>query len=157
MASLENIQNIESYLLALGLVLMIAELLLGFSIILLFTLGVSLLITSGLVFLNVFEPSLLNLFIAVSVLDTLLMVLLWKPMKYLQRDKAPRSVKSDLVGNLIELTQDADPSHPSTVHYSGVTWTVKCSEPIVAGTKVVIEDVEVGSISVTPTAVKPNT
>jgi membrane protein implicated in regulation of membrane protease activity len=157
MASLENIQNIESYLLALGLVLMIAELLLGFSIILLFTLGVSLLITSGLVFLNVFEPSLLNLFIAVSVLDTLLMVLLWKPMKYLQRDKAPRSVKSDLVGNLIELTQDADPSHPSTVHYSGVTWKVKCSEPIVAGTKVVIEDVEVGSISVTPTAVKPNT
>lgn len=157
MASLENIQNIESYLLALGLVLMIAELLLGFSIILLFTLGVSLLITSGLVFLNVFEPSLLNLFIAVSVLDTLLMVLLWKPMKYLQRDKTPRSVKSDLVGNLIELTQDADPSHPSTVHYSGVTWKVKCSEPIVAGTKVVIEDVEVGSISVTPTAVKPNT
>ena len=76
MESLENIENIESYLLALGLVLMIAELLLGFSIILLFTLGVSLLITSGLVFLDVFEPSLLNLFIAVSVLDTLLMVLL---------------------------------------------------------------------------------
>ncbi|WP_032095022.1 MULTISPECIES: NfeD family protein [unclassified Alteromonas] len=148
MASLENIENIESYLLALGLVLMIAELLLGFSIILLFTLGVSLLITSGLVFLNVFEPSLLNLFIAVSVLDTLLMVLLWKPMKYLQRDKAPQSVKSDLVGNVIELTQDTGPTHPSTVQYSGVTWKVKCSEPLHAGTQVVIEDVEVGSLIV---------
>ena len=148
MASLENIENIESYLLALGLVLMIAELLLGFSIILLFTLGVSLLITSGLVFLDVFEPSLLNLFIAVSVLDTLLMVLLWKPMKYLQRDKAPQSVKSDLVGNVIELTQDTGPTHPSTVQYSGVTWKVKCSEPLLAGTQVVIEDVEVGSLLV---------
>jgi membrane protein implicated in regulation of membrane protease activity len=148
MESLENIENIESYLLALGLVLMIAELLLGFSIILLFTLGVSLLITSGLVFLDVFEPSLLNLFIAVSVLDTLLMVLLWKPMKYLQRDKAPQSVKSDLVGNVIELTQDTGPTHPSTVQYSGVTWKVKCSEPLPAGTQVVIEDVEVGSLIV---------
>ncbi|WP_334028526.1 NfeD family protein [Alteromonas sp. P256] len=145
MASLENI---ESYLLALGLVLMIAELLLGFSIILLFTLGLSLLITSALVYLDVFEPSLLNLFIAVSVLDTLLMVLLWKPMKYLQRDKAPQSVKSDLVGNVIELTQDTGPAHPSTVQYSGVTWKVKCSEPLPAGTQVVIEDVEVGSLIV---------
>lgn len=148
MANFESIENIESYLLALGLVLIISELLLGFSIILLFTLGVSLLITSGLVFLDVFEPSLLNLFIAVSVLDTLLMVLLWKPMKYLQRDKAPQSVKSDLVGNVIELTQDTGPTQPSTVHYSGVTWKVKCNQSLPAGTKVVIEDVEVGSITV---------
>lgn len=148
MANFENIENIESYLLALGLVLMIGELLLGFSVILLFTLGLSLLITSGLVYLDVFEPSLLNLFIAVSVLDTVLMVLLWKPMKYLQRDKAPRAVKSDLVGNVIELTQDTGPTQTSTVHYSGVTWKVKCSESLPAGTKVVIEDVEVGSMTV---------
>ena len=148
MASLENIENIESYLLALGLVLMIGELLLGFSVILLFTLGLSLLITSGLVYLDVFEPSLLNLFIAVSVLDTVLMVLLWKPMKYLQRDKSPRAVKSDLVGNVIELTHDTGPTQASTVHYSGVTWKVKCNESLPAGTKVVIEDVEVGSITV---------
>ena len=148
MANFENIENIESYLLALGLVLMIGELLLGFSVILLFTLGLSLLITSGLVYVDVFEPSLLNLFIAVSVLDTVLMVLLWKPMKYLQRDKTPRAVKSDLVGNVIELTQDTGPNQPSTVHYSGVTWKVKCSESLPAGTKVVIEDVEVGSMTV---------
>ena len=148
MANFESIENIESYLLALGLVLMIGELLLGFSVILLFTLGLSLLITSGLVYVDVFEPSLLNLFIAVSVLDTVLMVLLWKPMKYLQRDKSPRAVKSDLVGNVIELTEDTGPSQPSTVHYSGVTWKVKCSESLPAGTKVVIQDVEVGSITV---------
>ena len=141
-------ENIESYLLALGLVLMILESLLGFSVILLFTLGLSLIVTSALVYMGVFEPSVLNLFIAVSVLDSILMVALWKPMKYLQRDRAPRKVKSDLVGNVVELSQDVGPAQPSSLHYSGVTWKVKSDEQLAAGTSVVIQDVEVGILIV---------
>ena len=141
-------ENIESYLVALGLLLMIVELLLGFSIILLFTLGLSLLISAALVYVGAFEPTILNLFIAASVLDLILMVIIWLPMKYLQRDKPPFKAKSDLIGNTVELPEDVSPSRAVTLNYSGVTWKVDSNEFIPAGSKVVIEDVSVGTLTV---------
>ncbi len=141
-------EDIESYLVALGLLLMIVELLLGFSIILLFTLGLSLLISAALVYVGAFEPTILNLFIAASVLDLILMVILWRPMKYLQRDKPPVRAKSDLIGNIVELPEDVSPSRAVTLNYSGVIWKVDSNEFIPAGSKVVIEDVSVGTLTV---------
>ncbi|MBC6987548.1 NfeD family protein [Alteromonas sp. BZK5] len=141
-------EDIESYLVAIGLLLMIAELLLGFSVILLFTLGLSLLITAALVYAGGIEPSILNLFIAVSVLDLILMVVLWKPMKYLQRDKAPLKVKNDLIGNMVELPEDVSPTRSATLHYSGIIWKVNSDESIPAGSKVIIKDVSVGTLTV---------
>ena len=76
------------------------------------------------------------------------MVILWRPMKYLQRDKPPFKAKSDLIGNTVELPEDVSPSRAVTLNYSGVTWKVDSNEFIPAGSKVVIEDVSVGTLTV---------
>lgn len=140
--------DLPHYLLGIGLLLLLGEVLLGFTTILLLTLGLSMMATSGLIHLGILDPELLNAFIAVSVIDTLLTVALWKPMKKLQQDKAPKETTSDLIGATFDLVEDAGPGKKSHARFSGTSWTVKANTEIAAGVTVRILKVEVGTLHV---------
>ena len=142
--------NFTNYILGLGLALIILEAIFGFSVIWLFTLGLSLIITAGLLVWDILEPNILNLLFVIPIIDTVLTFVLWKPMKFLQRDKVPNKVKNDLIGNIVQLKEDTGPGVNSSLEYSGVTWKVKCKGKLRAGSVAVIEGVDVGEITVRP-------
>ncbi|MEW9798494.1 NfeD family protein [Alteromonas sp. CYL-A6] len=146
---MENMLNsLPHMILGVGLILLIIELLLGFTTIVLLTLGLSCLITSGLMYAGFLDEELLHAFLSVAILDTILMVVLWRPMKNLQTDRAPNEVKSDWIGTTFDLDEAVAPGQPGSTKFSGVTWKVKASTPIAAGETVCITKVEVGILHV---------
>lgn len=136
------------YLLALGIALLIGEVLLGFSVIFLLTLGLSTIVVAALTYWGLFESTIINAFLAVSVVNVVVTTLLWAPMKKLQRSRKPKSVSSDLIGNSFELSDDVTPSKVTKVRYSGVDWGIKSSEALSKGEIVTITAVEVGYLTV---------
>ena len=136
------------YLLALGIALLIGEVLLGFSVIFLLTLGLSTIAVAALMHWGLFESTLINAFLAVSVVNLVVTALLWPPMKKLQRNRKPKSVSSDLVGNTFELSDDVIPGKVTNVRYSGVNWGIKSNEALSKGEIVTITAVEVGYLTV---------
>jgi|ETNmetMinimDraft_18_1059904.scaffolds.fasta_scaffold19735_2 membrane protein implicated in regulation of membrane protease activity len=141
-------ESLPNYLLAFGFVLLIGEVLLGFSTILLLTLGLSTIIVSAAMFMGLLESDLFSAFIATAILDAVLMALLWGPMKGLQKDKAPTKVKSDLIGNTFDLDIEVGPGQDASMKYSGVLWKIKSAERIPKGERVEIIDAEVGCLHV---------
>lgn len=141
-------ESLPNYLLAFGFVLLIAEVLLGFSTILLLTLGLSTIIVSAVMFLGFLESTLFNALIATAVIDAALMAVLWAPMKGLQKDRAPTKVKSDLIGNTFDLDAEVGPGLDTSMKYSGVQWKIKCDEKLAKGEQVEIVDAEVGCLHV---------
>ncbi len=142
MESITN--NLSQYLLFLGFVLIVAEVVFGFTVILLVTLGLSMIVTSALMSLGFIDEGLLEAFVAVSVIDGLLVALLWKPMKRLQKDKVPNEVKSDLIGSTFLLDTDISPNSPSQIRFSGSHWRAISDTAISRGKMVKVKKVEVG-------------
>ncbi|WP_100656400.1 NfeD family protein [Alteromonas flava] len=142
--------NMPHLLLGVGLIFLILEVILGFTTVLLLTLGLSLIITSGLMYGEFLDEDLLHAFIAIAVIDTVLLALLYRPMKKLQQDKKPNAVKSDLIGDTFELDADIGPGIKATQRFSGINWQVKSFQPIARGTTVKITQVEVGLLHVEP-------
>ncbi len=140
--------SLPHLLLAIGLILLIAELALGFSTILLLTLGLSFLVTSALMFYGEIEETLLSAILSIAVAEVVLTFLLWRPMKRLQADKAPAAVKSDWIGTTFELTTSVAPGQPGEQRFAGVSWKVKSTENLSSGTQVQIVNVEVGVLHV---------
>jgi len=143
--------NLPHFLLGLGLVLLILEVIMGFTTILLLTLGISMMLTSGLMYVGIIDESLLSAFVVIAVVDAVLTVIVWRPLKMLQRDRAPKEVKSDWIGTTFDLESDVAPGAPGSARFSGVMWTVKTTEPITQGTTVEVVRVEVGVLHVKPT------
>ena len=142
--------NLPHFLLGFGLLLLIIEVVMGFTTILLLTLGVSLLLTSGLMYMGVLDEAMLDALIAIAVLDAVLTFVLWRPLKLLQRDRAPKEVKSDWIGTQFDLDTDVAPGHPGTARFSGVVWTIKSSSSLPKGATVEVVKVEVGVLHVQP-------
>ena len=140
--------NLPHFLLGIGLVLLIIEVLMGFTTILLLTLGLSMLLTSGLIYIGVLEEAVLDAFIAIAVIDAVLTLVLWRPLKLLQRDRAPKEVKSDWIGTQFDLETDVAPGMPGEAKFSGVMWTIKSASTLTKGTTVEVVKVEVGVLHV---------
>ena len=143
--------NLPHFLLGLGLVLLILEVVMGFTTILLLTLGISMMITSGLMYSGILDESLLSAFVVIAVVDALLTLIVWRPLKMLQRDRSRKEVKSDWIGTTFDVETDITPGVPGSARFSGVMWKVKSTTPIPQGTTVEVVRVEVGILHVQPT------
>ncbi|MDM7862011.1 NfeD family protein [Alteromonas sp. ASW11-36] len=142
------LNNMPHFLLGIGIALLIVEILLGFTTILLFTLGISFILTSGLMYFGIIDEQMLDAFIAVAVLDTIFTALLWRPMRKLQKNVDSTPVTSDLVGMTFNLESDVAPGIDGETRYSGITWKVKSAQSLKAGTEVKVVRVEVGVLFV---------
>lgn len=86
-----------------------------------------------------------------GILAALSSAVLWRPLMRLQRGRGPpeRDRTSDLVGHEFTLAGDIDPTTPSSVSYSGISWEVRpdpelAAGAIPAGTRVRVSGVDAG-------------
>lgn len=148
---MENMfNNLPHFLIGIGLVLLVIEVLMGFTTILLLTLGIAMMLTSGLMYAGFLNEALLDAFIAVAIIDAVLTLVLWRPLKLLQQDRAPKEVKSDWIGTQFDLASDVAPGKPGTARFSGVVWTVKSTSTLKKGETAEVVKVEVGVLHVKP-------
>jgi len=142
--------NLPHFLIGIGLLLLIIEVLMGFTTILLLTLGIAMMLTSGLMYIGILNEAMLEAFIAIAAIDAVLTLVLWRPLKLLQKDRAPKEVKSDWIGSQFDLESDVAPGEPGTARFSGVAWSVKSTFALKKGVTVEVVKVEVGVLHVQP-------
>ncbi len=146
------IENIGQSLIVLGVIFLIIEVLvLGFSTFFLAFTGLALLVTGALVMLDVIPDTLTSILVTLLVTNTVSALLLYKPLKKLQREKKPETATNDIMGLQFVTEFDVKPNTPNDgFKYSGLTWQVKSDSDIPKGTKVTITKMEVGAITVKP-------
>jgi membrane protein implicated in regulation of membrane protease activity len=139
------LNNLAESLLILGILLLVIEIvILGFSTFVLFFVGLSAVVTAGLLYVNIIPDSLAAAMMSTGVLTALSAVLLWKPLKNMQTQVDTTKAKGDLVGHSFILIEDVAPEMTPVYRYSGIDWKLKASEHIIAGTKVEVIEADVG-------------
>lgn len=121
---------------------------LGFSIMILFFIGLGCLATGLLMLINVIPQTLSAALLGSGLLSLAAAVGLWKPLKNLQNTTESKSVTSDLIGYTFELDTDVSPSSPGQVKFSGIIWKVISDSDIKAGTEVEVRHTAVGVLTV---------
>ncbi|WP_028293143.1 NfeD family protein [Oceanobacter kriegii] len=143
--------HMSQSLLVLGIVALIIEVgLLGFSSIVLFFAGISLCVNGLLMMFGVLPETLTAALWSNAILITVLAVLLWKPFKRLQDNRAPDKLNSDFARDAFVLNEDVHLNDNVTRKYSGIEWKLKSEQPLAAGTRVRVDRTEVGVMWVVP-------
>lgn len=142
--------NLPTLLIALGIALLAVEVaVLGFSVFILFFIGLACIVTGLLMLTGLLSGTLIAGSGSVAVLSLLFAVVLWKPLKRAQNSgRSPAPVKSDLIGHRFFLEQDVSERSPGRYRFSGIEWRVRSDAPLVAGTEVEVVRVEVGELTV---------
>ncbi|MCZ2721410.1 NfeD family protein [Marinomonas sp. 15G1-11] len=138
--------NIAHSMIALGIVLLIVEVLvLGFSTFVLFFLGLSFIITGGLMLADILPVTFSSILLSNALACIFLALVLWKPLKKMQDNTETKTIKSDFTG--IQLTTIEEISDTSTPEYkySGIMWKLKSTELIPENTRVEVIKAEVGT------------
>lgn len=137
-------------LLTIGLVLLVLEVLLGFSTILLMLSGIAFLIVSALIGIGLisglFGVVLLSLAISLAIIT----ILGWKPLKSLQEGEKVTVVTSDLIGETFVINDAIEAKIAGKCRYSGIEWAVFSDTDIKPGSQVKIMKVDVGVLQVEP-------
>lgn len=145
--------NFASLLVFLGIVLLVIEVgLLGFSVFILFFVGLACIVTGALIMLTLLPDTLAAAFGSIAVLSLLFAVALWKPLKKMQDSSESHTVKGDFIGHSFRLEQDISSQRYGSYRLSGVEWKVRSDVPLAAGAEVEVVKVEVGLLSVAPKA-----
>ncbi|CZF81049.1 hypothetical protein GCE9029_02364 [Grimontia celer] len=153
--------NLAESTIIIGLILLIIEVwLLGLSTIVLLALGVSAIVTGGLVWAGVFPETLTAVIAGSGIGAGVLTAILWGPLKRSQ--KGPRreyNIHSDFIGLVFDLEEQLDADHPVTVKYSGVSWKLILgpkhrSNVVPVGGSVKVIAVDVGKFMVEPVDVQ---
>jgi len=141
--------NFSTLLIFIGIVLLVIEVgMLGFSVLILFFVGMACILTGALIMLGLLPHTLAAAFGSIAVLSLLLAVVLWKPLKKMQESPDSHSVKGDFIGHTFRLEQDVSSSRYGSYRLSGVEWKVRSETPLSAGAEVQITKVEVGLLTV---------
>ena len=141
---------IES-LIIFGLVLLSIEILvLGFSTFVLFFLGLAALLTALLIWAQFIPETLMSAVFTMAIITTMDALLLWKPLKNMQKKVDKKVAESDLIGHSFTLETDIGPNRSGNYHYSGINWKLKSSNEISAGTQVKVVRTEVGAFYIEP-------
>ena len=141
--------NMAVILIFLGLALLAIEVVvLGFSVVLLFFIGLGCLVTGILMFVGIIPLTLPSALLGVAVFTLATAAGLWKPLKKLQDDVIPQDVKSDLIGHSFILDTDVSHTKIGLHRFSGLDWKVKSNQDISAGTEVEVVKAEVGELTV---------
>lgn len=145
--------NFASLLIFLGIILLVIEVgLLGFSVFLLFFIGLACIVTGGLIMLGLVDGTLVSAFGSIALFSMLFAVVLWKPLKRIQDNADAHSVKGDFIGHRFRLAQDVSSQRYGSYRLSGIEWQVRSESPLAAGTEVAITRVEVGLLTVAAAA-----
>lgn len=146
-------QYLPTVLIFLGLAMLAIEVgVLGFSVMVLFFIGVGCLATGLLMLVNVIPETMVGALAGSGVMSLVAAVGLWKPLKRLQDKSEHKQVTSDLIGHRFTLDSNVSSEQPGQVSFSGVTWQVSSDTPISSGTKVEIIRINVGKLTVAPTS-----
>lgn len=141
--------NLANVLIFLGLALLAIEVaVLGFSVMVLFFIGLGCLLCGILIFVGGLPATVVSALTGVAILSFLSAVILWKPLKKLQNEVVESDVKGDLIGHSFVLETDISSREHGVHNYSGIEWKVKSDEPITAGTEVEVVRAEVGEFKV---------
>ncbi len=141
--------NLANVLIIIGLVLLAIEVgVLGFSVMVLFFIGLGCLLSGILIFVGVLPATVVSALTGVAILSFLSAVILWKPLKKLQNEVVESNVKSDLIGHSFVLETDISSRDHGVHNYSGIEWKVKSDDPISAGTEVEVIHADVGEFKV---------
>lgn len=141
--------NFSTLLVFLGIVLLVIEVgVLGFSVFILFFVGMACIVTGGLIMLTLLPDTLGAAFGSIAALSLLFAVILWKPLKKMQDSADSRTVKGDFIGHGFRLEQDVSNQRYGSYRLSGVEWKVRSETPLSAGSEVEIVKVEVGLLTV---------
>ena len=137
--------NMAETLLVLGLLLLIIEIvIIGFATFVLFFLGIALVISGGLMMLNVLPETWITAIWSSGLLTAALAGVLWQPLKKLQSQTDDKTVKQDFANQSFITQSDVDINGLARHQYSGIEWRLKSEQPIAAGTKVTVVKSEVG-------------
>lgn len=141
--------NLAYVLIFLGFALLAIEVaVLGFSVMILFFIGLGCLLTGILIFTGLIPATLVSALTGVAVLSFLSAVILWKPLKKMQDEVEKSEVKGDLIGYSFVLETDISTREHGVHKYSGIEWKVKSDDPIAAGTEVEVVRTDVGEFRV---------
>jgi membrane protein implicated in regulation of membrane protease activity len=139
------LNNLAESLLILGILLLAIEIVvLGFSTFFLFFVGCAAVVTAGLLYAGIISDTLLAAMLSTGALTALSAVILWKPLKNMQKQVDTTKAKGDLVGHSFVLVEDVAPEMTPLYRYSGIDWKLKASELLVSGTKVEVIEADVG-------------
>lgn len=140
--------NIIALLIIVGIVLLAIEVgVLGFSVFLLFFVGLAC-IGTGLLMALGLPQTLSFAFGSVAVFSLVFAVALWKPLKKMQNNGIAKDVKGDFIGHSFVLEKDLAVNGHGKHRHSGVDWKVRSDVPLKAGTLVEVTKVEVGELTV---------
>jgi membrane protein implicated in regulation of membrane protease activity len=143
--------NIPLLLVVLGIAFLAIEVgVLGFSVFILFFLGLASIATGLLMVIGLLPQTLVAAFGGVAVLGLGFALALWKPLRNMQNSGARVEVKGDFIGYHFVLAGNCGPNDYSVHRMSGVDWNVRSEAPLAAGTEVEVIRVEVGLLTVRP-------
>lgn len=141
--------NLANVLIIIGLGLLAIEVgVLGFSVMVLFFIGLGCLLSGILFFVGVLPETVVSALTSVAILSFLSAVVLWKPLKKLQNEVVESDVKGDLIGHSFILEKDISSQEHGVHNYSGIEWKIKSDDPICAGTEVEVIRADVGEFKV---------
>ncbi|WP_432460522.1 MULTISPECIES: NfeD family protein [unclassified Agarivorans] len=143
--------HIPQTMVALGLILLTIEVgLIGFATFILFFVGLSLVLTGSLIWLDILADSWNSILLSNAIASSVLAGLLWKPMRKLQNHSDDKTVSSDFDGHRFFCEQAIDRRGQSSYKHSGISWVLKSEQAIAADTEVEVIKVEVGTFWVKP-------
>lgn len=134
----------------LGIILITLEVLvLGLSTFVLLFAGLAMILSGGLMLLEVIETSWIWAFSSTAVFTLLFSLIFWKPLKAMQNKVEVSETKTEFSDKQFLLEQDVDIKGESQYQYSGIQWQLKSLEPINKGSLVKVDKMEVGVLWVT--------
>lgn len=139
--------NLPEALMILGVLALIIEVaVLGMSTFILLFLGMSL-FTSGLMMnFNLLDDSLTTALWSNTLITAGFALFLWKPLKRMQNNVDKKGVQSDFAELDFVLADDVDENGLTMHLYSGISWKLKSTQPLSAGTHVKVVKKEVGTM-----------
>ncbi len=141
-------ENIITLLIIVGMVLLAIEVgVLGFSVFLLFFVGLACIGTALLMALGMPETVTFALG-SVAVFSLVFAFALWKPLKKMQNNSIKKDVQGDFIGHSFVLDKDLAVYGHGKHRHSGVDWKVRSDVPLKSGTLVEVIKVEVGELTV---------
>ena len=142
---------------ALGFLLLAIEVLvMGFTTLFLFFLGLGAMITGFLMMVGILPHTWLAGVASFGICSGIIATLLWNTLHRMQGGKTPKKdVSSDFTGLEFNLEKEVSTTAPGVIRYSGVNWKVEIDkdagvQTIAAGQRVVVSSVEVGLFKVKP-------
>ena len=143
--------NFATLLVVLGVALLVIEVgVFGFSLFILFFVGLACILTGILMAVGIMPESLISAFGSVAVLSLALAFSLWNTLKRMQDSGGNKNIKGEFIGHSFMLATAVSATQVSLHRMSGVDWKVKSGVPIAAGTMVEVVKIEVGELTVAP-------